>query len=83
MLAVEVIAAWLNAGHEPAFHNPDQVDGDNSEIRQQKAIKSFLNKITPSNFDKMLANIIAVGHETEGTASGLVDQVMPHHSSLG
>lgn len=46
------------------------------EIQKQKAIKAFLNKVTPENFDKMLANIVAVGYETEATESGLIDQVL-------
>ncbi|KAL3135011.1 hypothetical protein ABBQ32_007959 [Trebouxia sp. C0010 RCD-2024] len=66
----------------PALHKtdnkfkPGQVEGDNpEEIKKQKAIKGSLNKITPEKFDKILADIIAVGYETEETESGLIDQV--------
>ena len=53
-----------------------QVEGDNpEEIKKQKAIKGLLNKITPEKFDKILADIIAVGYETEETESGLINQV--------
>ena len=53
-----------------------QVEGDNpEEVKKQKAIKGLLNKITPEKFDKILADIIAVGYETEETESGLIDQV--------
>lgn len=55
---------------------PGQVEGDNpEEVKKQKAIKGSLNKITPEKFDKILADIIAVGYETEETESGLIDQV--------
>ena len=55
-----------------------QVEGDNpEEVKKQKAIKGSLNKITPEKFDKILADIIAVGYETEATESGLIDQVLP------
>lgn len=55
-----------------------QVEGDNpEEVKKQKAIKGSLNKITPEKFDKILADIIAVGYETEETESGLIDQVLP------
>ncbi|KAL3146714.1 hypothetical protein ABBQ38_014702 [Trebouxia sp. C0009 RCD-2024] len=125
MNAVEVVAAWLNAGHEPAFHSegvegerwgkhvrplpvklapsgtrggairclpalhrtdnkfkPGQVEGDNpEEIKKQKAIRGSLNKITPEKFDRILADIIAVGYETEETESGLVDQVFDRAST--
>ena len=47
------------------------------ETKKQKAIKGFLNKITPEKFDKILADLIAVGYETEETESGLIDQVLP------
>ena len=57
---------------------PGQVEGDNpEETKKQKAIKGFLNKITPEKFDKILADIISVGYETEETESGLIDQVLP------
>ena len=57
---------------------PGQVEGDNpEEVKKQKAIKGSLNKITPEKFDKILADIIAVGYETEETESGLIDQVLP------
>ena len=57
---------------------PGQVEGDNpEELKKQKAIKGSLNKITPEKFDKILADIIAVGYETEETESGLIDQVPP------
>ncbi|KAL3146717.1 hypothetical protein ABBQ38_014704 [Trebouxia sp. C0009 RCD-2024] len=66
----------------PALHKtdnkfkPGQVEGDNpEEMKKQKAIKGFLNKITPEKFDKILADILAVGYETEETESGLIDQV--------
>ena len=53
-----------------------QVEGDNpEEVKKQKAIKGLLNKITPEKFEKILADIIAVGYETEETESGLIDQV--------
>lgn len=62
---------------------PGQVEGDNpEEIKKQKAIKGFLNKITPEKFDKIVADIIAVGYETEETESGLIDQVPPRHFNL-
>ena len=52
------------------------MEGDNpEEIKKQKAIKGLLNKITPEKFDKILADIIAVGYETEETESGLINQV--------
>ena len=52
------------------------MEGDNpEEVKKQKAIKGSLNKITPEKFDKILADIIAVGYETEETESGLIDQV--------
>lgn len=62
---------------------PGQVEGDNpEEIKKQKAIKGSLNKITPEKFDKILADIIAVGYETEETESGLIDQVPRHTSGM-
>ena len=62
------------------------VEGDNpEEVKKQKAIKGFLNKITPEKFDKILADIIAVGYETQKTEFGLVNQVtsffLPPHSN--
>lgn len=71
-------------GCHPAMHNHlsrvemqiGQVEGDNpEEVKKQKAIKGLLNKITPEKFDKILADIIAVGYEAEATESGLIDQV--------
>ncbi|DBA73185.1 TPA: hypothetical protein ACH3X1_011264 [Trebouxia sp. C0004] len=66
----------------PALHKTDnkfkigQVEGNNpEEIKKQKAVKGLLNKITPEKFEKILADIIAVGYETEETESGLIDQV--------
>lgn len=57
-----------------------QVEGDNpEEIKKQKAIKGLLNKLTPEKFEKILADIIAVGYETEETESGLIDQVHTIH----
>ena len=52
------------------------MEGDNpEEIKKQKAIKGLRNKITAEKFDKILADIIAVGYETEETESGLINQV--------
>lgn len=48
------------------------------------AIKVCLNQITPENFHhvEILADIIAIGYETEEAETGLVDQVQPDIPSL-
>ncbi|CAL8464440.1 g3975 [Coccomyxa elongata] len=51
------------------------VSEDPEEEKRQKEFKSFLNKITPDNYETILEKIIAVGIDSPGTLQGLIDQV--------
>jgi translation initiation factor 4G len=53
------------------------VSEDPDEEKRQKEFKSFLNKITPDNYETIRDKIIAVGITSPGTLQGLIDQVLP------
>ncbi len=50
------------------------VSEDPEEEKRQKEFKSFLNKITPDNYETIREKIIAVGIDSPGTLQGLIDQ---------
>ncbi len=51
------------------------VSEDPEEEKRQKEFKSFLNKITPDNYETIREKIIAVGIDSPATLQGLIDQV--------
>lgn len=66
--------------HIPLCLQPALIEDSNpTEVEKQMAIKVCLNQITPENFHhiEILADIIAVGYETEEAEAGLADQVQP------
>lgn len=52
------------------------VSDDPDEEKRQKEFKSFLNKITPDNYETIRDKIIAVGMQSPATLQGLIDQVL-------
>lgn len=68
--------------HTTVCLQPGTVEGGKpTEVEKQMTIKACLNRITPDNFQQVLAGIIAVGYETVDTETCLVNQVQPQTRS--
>lgn len=62
---------------------PGLVEGGKpSEVEKQMAIQACLDRITPDNFQQVLADIIAIGYVTAEIETCPVDQVQLHIPSL-
>ena len=48
---------------------------DPEEEKKQKAFTAQLNKLTPDNFDRILAKLLDVGVTSANTLKGLIDRV--------